>query len=111
AAASLASFENSAPAPTTDEKLWRDLPLSLDADIFLDHGVFRAAMQQPLAPLQPLQPVQPPSITPYQPSIPGEFDTLGSPSFAALAAAVGGSPAQGVSANQAQSLASTDIGG
>ncbi len=68
-------------------------------------------MQQPLAPLQPLQPVQPPSITPYEPSIPGSFETLGSTSIAALAAAVGGSPAQGVSQNQAQSIASTDIGG
>jgi iron complex outermembrane recepter protein len=108
----LASFEStSVPGPTQDEQLWINLPRSLEADIVIDHGVFRAAMQQPLAPLQPLQPVQPPSITPYEPSIPGAFETLGTTSIAALAAAVGGGPAQGVTQAQAQSLASNDIGG
>ncbi len=110
--ATLASFGSPLPpGPTQDEQLWTNLPRTLESDIFIDHGVFRAAMQQPLAPLQPLQPVQPPSITPYEPSIPGSFETLGTTSIAALAAAVGGGPAQGVSQGQAQAIASTDIGG
>ena len=108
---SAANGLNMPPAPTVDEQLWLNFPSALEGSIYLDHGVFRAAMQQPLAPLQPLQPVQPPSITPYEPSIPGAFETLGTTSIAELAAAVGGGPAQGVSQGQAQALASNDIGG
>ncbi|HZZ27418.1 MAG TPA: hypothetical protein VFE46_05360, partial [Pirellulales bacterium] len=99
------------PAPTAEEQLWLHFPSTLDGSIVIDHGVFKAAMQQPLAPLQPLQPVQPPSITPYEPSLPGAFETLGTTSIAELAATVGGGPAQGVSQSQAQAIASTDIGG
>ncbi len=83
------------PAPSLEEQLWLDPSFRTDGMIVIDHGVFRAAMQQPLAPLQPLQPVQPPSIAPYQPSIPNTFDTLATTSIAELAAAVGGGPAQG----------------
>ncbi len=99
------------PAPTLDEQSLLESPFQRDGEIFIDHGVFRAAFQQPLAPLQPLQPVQPPSVAPYQPNIPSAQDTLGMTSIAELAAAVGGSPAQGVSAQQAQAIAPTDIGG
>lgn len=101
----------SPPTPSTDEQLWLDDPFRIDGGIFLDHGVFRSAFQQPLAPLQPIQPVQPPSLTPYEPNIPGAFDTLGTTSIAELAAAVGGGPVQGVGQSQAQSIAPTDLGG
>ena len=98
------------PAPSLEEQLWLDPSFRTDGMIVIDHGVFRAAMQQPLAPLQPLQPVQPPSIAPYQPGIPNTFDTLATTSIAELAAAVGGGPAQGVGQQQAQALAPTDLG-
>ena len=98
-----------APAPDDDEQA---LLASIfhDDEIYIDHGVFRVAFQQPLAPLQPLQPVQPPSVAPYQPNVPSTLDTLGMTSIAELAAAVGGSPAQGVTQQQSQAIAPTDIG-
>jgi iron complex outermembrane receptor protein len=101
----------SAPAPTYDEQMFVEQPFAYGNDIHIDHGVFKAAMQQPLAPLQPLQPVQPQSIAPYEPQIPSTISSLSTTSIAELAAAVGGSPAQGVSAAQAQAIAPTDLGG
>ena len=101
----------STPLPSTDEQLWLGDPFQIGGGIFLDHGVFRTALQQPLAPLQPLQPVQPPAITPYEPNIPNAVEPTTTISIAELAAAVGGSPVQGVSQNQAQSIAPTDLGG
>ncbi|HEY2761243.1 MAG TPA: TonB-dependent receptor, partial [Pirellulales bacterium] len=99
------------PSPSTDEQLWLADPFQIGGGIFLDHGVFRTALQQPLAPLQPLQPAQPPAITPYEPSIPNAFDTSTTTSIAELAAAVGGGPVQGVGQSQAQAIAPTDLGG
>src|SRR6266700_7395617 len=54
----------SPPTPSLDEQLWLDDPFQLGGGIYLDHGVFRSAFQQPLAPLQPIQPAQPPSMAP-----------------------------------------------
>ncbi len=98
------------PAPTVEEASLVTSVFQPAGEIYIDHGVFRAAFQQPLAPLQPLQPVQPPSVAPYQPNIPTTADTLGTTSIAELAAAVGGSPAQGVNQQQSQAIAPTDIG-
>jgi iron complex outermembrane recepter protein len=100
------------PGPTPDEQLWLGNAFEEGrGGIIVDHGVFRSAYQQPLAPLQPLQPVQPPTLTPTEPTAPaGAFSALGGVSVAELAAAVGGSPVQGVGAAQAQSLAPTDLG-
>ena len=80
--------------------------------IIYDNGVFRSAYQQPLAPLQPLQPVQPPTLAPTEPTAGmGDLGGVSSLSIAELAAAVGGSPVQGVGQSQAQAIAPTDLGG
>jgi iron complex outermembrane recepter protein len=100
----------SPPEPTADEQLWLDSTFHT-FNIIVDHGVFRSAYQQPLAPLQPLQPVQPPSLAPTEPTAPGGLGALGTVSIAELAAAVGGSPVQGVGQAQAAAIAPTDLGG
>ncbi len=100
----------SPPEPTADEQLWLDSTFH-NFNIIVDHGVFRSAYQQPLAPLQPLQPVQPPSLAPTEPSAPGGLGSLSTVSIAELAAAVGGSPVQGVGGAQAAAIAPTDLGG
>jgi outer membrane receptor protein involved in Fe transport len=55
--------------------------------------------------------VQPPSLAPTEPTAPsGELGALGAVSIAELAAAVGGSPVQGVGQAQAAAIAPTDLG-
>ncbi len=99
-------------APTSEEQSFADSVYHFGDTIVIDHGVFRAAYQQPLAPLQPLQPVQPQNITPTEPTLPGAaLSPLAGTSIAELAAAVGGSPVQGVGQAQAQLIAPTDLGG
>ena len=98
-------------APTAEEQSFADSVYHFGDTIVIDHGVFRAAYQQPLTPLQPLQPVQPQNITPTEPTLPGgALSPLAGTSIAELAAAVGGSPVQGVGQAQAQSIAPTDLG-
>ncbi|MCC7087025.1 MAG: TonB-dependent receptor [Pirellulales bacterium] len=104
-------YARRAPSPSLEEQIWLNDPGFDDELRYFDEQFFPSAFQQPLAPLQPLQPVQPQTLAPIEPTFPGSFNTLGMSSIAELAAAVSGSPAQGVGQAQATTLATTDLGG